>query len=128
MVRKSAKRTNARRLRREPSVSKGRRDRDFISLPMASLRAIVRRGRLTKGERAGLETLLAIHELEHGGGKTHVVPPKFKTARAKKSGPVARKARRNPPRYRLKDILKGISKRNLHPEVRVGRPVGREVL
>jgi antitoxin MazE len=32
----------------------------------------------------------------------------------------------HPRRYRLEDLLKGISKRNLHPEVISGVPVGRE--
>jgi antitoxin MazE len=32
-----------------------------------------------------------------------------------------------PPRYRLEDLLKGIKRRNLHREVSVGRPQGREV-
>jgi antitoxin MazE len=33
-----------------------------------------------------------------------------------------------PPQYRLEDLLKKVSKRNLQPEVRTGRPVGREAL
>lgn len=117
MAKKRVKRTVQKRLRR---------DRDFVSLPVAGLRAIVRRGRLTKGERVGIEVILAIHELKHGGGMTYVVSPK--SARAKKSGSVARKASKNPPRHCLKALLKGVSKKNLHPEVRIGRPVGRELL
>lgn len=30
-------------------------------------------------------------------------------------------------RYRLRDLLKAVDARNLHPEVRTGRPVGREI-
>ena len=31
------------------------------------------------------------------------------------------------PEYRLEDLLKGITKRNLHAEVETGGPVGQEV-
>ena len=31
-----------------------------------------------------------------------------------------------PPRYRLEDLLKKVSKRNLHAEIKMGRPIGRE--
>jgi antitoxin MazE len=41
-----------------------------------------------------------------------------------RGGLMVRAAR--PRRYRLADLLKGISKRNLHPEVDAGGPVGRE--
>jgi antitoxin MazE len=30
-------------------------------------------------------------------------------------------------RYRLRDLLKAVDVRNLHPEVHTGRPVGREI-
>jgi antitoxin component of MazEF toxin-antitoxin module len=30
-------------------------------------------------------------------------------------------------RYCLRDLLKAIEARNLHPEVQTGRPVGREI-
>ena len=30
-------------------------------------------------------------------------------------------------RYRLRDLLKAVDARNLHPEVQTGRPVGREI-
>jgi antitoxin MazE len=30
-------------------------------------------------------------------------------------------------RYRLRDLLKSVSPRNVHAEVRTGRPVGREI-
>jgi antitoxin MazE len=33
-----------------------------------------------------------------------------------------------PPHYPLKDLLKRITRRNLHKEVRTGRPVGKEAL
>jgi antitoxin MazE len=33
-----------------------------------------------------------------------------------------------PPRYRLEDLLKKVSKRNLHAEIKTGRPVGKEAL
>jgi antitoxin MazE len=33
-----------------------------------------------------------------------------------------------PPQYRLEDLLKKVSKRNLHAEIKTGRPVGKEVL
>ncbi len=33
-----------------------------------------------------------------------------------------------PPQYRLADLLKKVSKRNLHAEVKTGRPVGKEAL
>ncbi|MEW6368201.1 MAG: AbrB/MazE/SpoVT family DNA-binding domain-containing protein [Acidobacteriota bacterium] len=33
-----------------------------------------------------------------------------------------------PPQYRLDDLLKVVSKRNIHAEVKSGRPVGREAL
>lgn len=33
-----------------------------------------------------------------------------------------------PPQYRLEDLLKRVSKRNIHPELKTGRPVGREAL
>ena len=42
-----------------------------------------------------------------------------------RGGLVIRAAR--PTRYRLVDLLKGISKRNLHAEVEVGGPLGHEV-
>jgi antitoxin MazE len=32
------------------------------------------------------------------------------------------------PEYRLEDLLKGVTKRNLHPEVDTGHPAGREVV
>jgi antitoxin MazE len=32
------------------------------------------------------------------------------------------------PQYRLEDLLGKVSKRNLHAEIRTGRPVGREAL
>ncbi len=41
-----------------------------------------------------------------------------------RGGLMVRAAR--PRRYRLDDLLKGISERNLHAEVNSGRPVGRE--
>jgi len=34
---------------------------------------------------------------------------------------------RTEPEYRLEDLLKGVTKRNLHAEVETGGPVGREV-
>jgi antitoxin MazE len=33
-----------------------------------------------------------------------------------------------PPQYRLEDLLKKVSKRNLHAEIKTGRPVGKETL
>jgi antitoxin MazE len=33
---------------------------------------------------------------------------------------------RTQPEYRLEDLLKGVTKRNLHAEVDTGSPVGRE--
>jgi antitoxin component of MazEF toxin-antitoxin module len=33
-----------------------------------------------------------------------------------------------PPQYRLEDLLKKVSRRNLHGEIKTGRPVGKEVL
>lgn len=33
-----------------------------------------------------------------------------------------------PPQYRLEDLLKRVSKRNIHPEFKTGRPVGKEAL
>ncbi len=33
-----------------------------------------------------------------------------------------------PPQYRLEDLLKKVSKRNLHAAITTGRPVGKEVL
>ncbi|HWQ69194.1 MAG TPA: AbrB/MazE/SpoVT family DNA-binding domain-containing protein [Patescibacteria group bacterium] len=33
-----------------------------------------------------------------------------------------------PPQYRLEDLLKRVSKRNIHPELKTSRPVGREAL
>ncbi len=33
-----------------------------------------------------------------------------------------------PPQYRLEDLLKKVSKRNLHDEIKTGRPVGKEIL
>jgi antitoxin MazE len=33
-----------------------------------------------------------------------------------------------PPQYRLEDLLKKVSKRNLHAEIKTGRPVGKEAL
>ena len=33
-----------------------------------------------------------------------------------------------PPQYRLDDLLKKVSKRNLHDEIGTGRPVGKEIL
>ena len=33
-----------------------------------------------------------------------------------------------PPQYRLEDLLKKVSKRNLHAEIKTGRPVGKESL
>ncbi len=33
-----------------------------------------------------------------------------------------------PPQYRLEDLLKKVSKRNLHQEIKTGRPVGKELL
>jgi antitoxin MazE len=41
-----------------------------------------------------------------------------------RGGLLVRAAR--PKRYRLDDLLKGITKRNLHAEVDAGSPVGRE--
>lgn len=41
---------------------------------------------------------------------------------------VFRKAVKRPSRYRLKDLLKGVSKKNRHPEIDFGPPVGREML
>ena len=32
------------------------------------------------------------------------------------------------PQYRLQDLLRKVTKRNLHGEVRTGRPVGKEIL
>lgn len=31
------------------------------------------------------------------------------------------------PKYRLEDLLKGVTKQNLHPEVETGQAVGREL-
>jgi antitoxin MazE len=31
------------------------------------------------------------------------------------------------PKYRLEDLLKGVTKQNLHPEVETGQDVGREL-
>ena len=31
------------------------------------------------------------------------------------------------PEYRLEDLLKGVTKRNIHTEVDTGEPIGREV-
>ena len=36
-------------------------------------------------------------------------------------------APRPEPEYRLEDLLKGVTKHNLHAEVKTGSPVGREV-
>ncbi len=33
-----------------------------------------------------------------------------------------------PPQYRLEDLLTMVSKRNIHAEVKTGRPVGKEAL
>lgn len=33
-----------------------------------------------------------------------------------------------PPQYRLEDLLKKTTRRNLHPEIQTGRPVGREAI
>ena len=33
-----------------------------------------------------------------------------------------------PPQYRLEDLLKKVSKRNLHAEIKTGRSVGKETL
>jgi len=33
-----------------------------------------------------------------------------------------------PPQYRLEDLLKKVSKRNLHAEIKTGRPVAKEAL
>ena len=33
-----------------------------------------------------------------------------------------------PPQYRLEDLLEKVSRRNLHAEIKTGRPVGREAL
>ncbi len=33
-----------------------------------------------------------------------------------------------PPHYRLEDLLKRVSKRNIHSECKTGRPVGKEAL
>ena len=33
-----------------------------------------------------------------------------------------------PPQYRLEDLLKKVTKRNLHAEIKTGRPVGKEAL
>jgi antitoxin MazE len=33
-----------------------------------------------------------------------------------------------PPQYRLANLLKKISKRNIHAEIKTGRPVGKEAL
>ncbi len=33
-----------------------------------------------------------------------------------------------PPQYHLEDLLKKVSKRNLHAAITTGRPVGKEVL
>lgn len=33
-----------------------------------------------------------------------------------------------PPLYRLENLLKKVSKRNIHPEVKTGPPVGKEAL
>jgi len=43
--------------------------------------------------------------------------PKSKAARARKPGSVARAARKKSPNYRLKDLLKQVTKRNRHPEI-----------
>jgi antitoxin MazE len=32
------------------------------------------------------------------------------------------------PRYRLSELLTGVTKKNIHPETDWGRPVGREIL
>lgn len=53
--------------------------------------------------------------------------PESKPARVRKSGSVARAARKKSPRYRLEDLLKQVTKRNRHPEIDWGPPVGREV-
>jgi antitoxin MazE len=34
----------------------------------------------------------------------------------------------HPPQYRLEDLLRKVTKRNLHAEIDVGRPVGKEAL
>jgi antitoxin MazE len=36
--------------------------------------------------------------------------------------------RHRPPQYRLEDFLKKVFKRNLHAEIKTGRPLGKEVL
>jgi antitoxin MazE len=33
-----------------------------------------------------------------------------------------------PPQYRLEDLLRRVSKRNRHAEIKTGRPVGKETL
>jgi len=33
-----------------------------------------------------------------------------------------------PPQYKLEDLLKKISRQNLHAEINTGRPVGKEIL
>ena len=33
-----------------------------------------------------------------------------------------------PPQYKLKDLLKKVSRQNLHDEFKTGRPVGKETL
>jgi antitoxin component of MazEF toxin-antitoxin module len=33
-----------------------------------------------------------------------------------------------PPLYKLEDLLKRVSKRNIHPECKTGRPIGKEAL
>jgi antitoxin MazE len=33
-----------------------------------------------------------------------------------------------PPQYKLEDLLRRVSRRNLHAEISAGRPVGKEIL
>lgn len=33
-----------------------------------------------------------------------------------------------PSQYRLEDLLKRVSRRNIHPECKTGRPIGKEAL
>lgn len=46
----------------------------------------------------------------------------------KRNKRVARKAIKSSSCYSLKNLLKGVTKKNRHPEINFGPPVGREVL
>ena len=50
------------------------------------------------------------------------------TSHAGKNRSTAHKAGRRQQRYHLKNLLNGITKKNIHPGIDFGPPVGREVL